>query len=482
AARWLRLALDSSPRGDRLSPSRATLTLSCCRALTAAGRLEEARALAHDVLRDQSHLPADVRLEAHAACADVERLLGRYDEAEAIAHAALEGLPRPLPDPLPPGTADLTFKYGLVHMLRGTYRQARPLVREVAGTADGDDVTQLGLQALAAFGDTYIAEMETAIPEVAACARLLDGLADAAAARIPEALAMIGCAEMFLERFGDAYRHLRRGLRVTSGGAQQHLRTHYLLGLSIVDQWTGRLDLAVQWALEAERVARAIGADDTAGLAMTTRAAALMWTRSRRDTAEVVALAEEGFRATSPGQGWWEGAAAQQLAWVRMMGGDAPGCVRLLLEEGGGEGLPRAQPQFRPEQLAVLSMAALRCGDLDTAVRSAGEAEAAAERIGLSAQRATARLARAVLHLAEGGHDVAVKLFEESADEFRRARMPIQHAYTLVAGARSAEAARGREAALSWLDTAVAVSRGCGAVRVREAAVLLRGELAAAVR
>lgn len=482
AARWLRLVLDSSPRGDRLTPHRATLMLSCCQALTAAGRLEEARALAHEVLRDQSHLPADIRRSAYAACSDVERLLGRYEEAEAMAHAALEGLPRPLPDPLPAGIAELTFKYGLVHMLRNTYGQARSLVREVAGAAEErGDLTHLGVQVLAAFGDAYLAEMNTAIPEVAACARLVDGLPDAAAARIPEVLAMVGCAEMYLQRFGDAYRHLRRGLRVTSGGAQQHIATHHLLGLAVLDQWTGRLDRAVEWALEAERVARAIGADDAAGFAMTTRATSLMWARSRRDAAEIVALAEEGYRTTSPGQGWWGGAAAGQLAQIRLMSGDARGCVRILLEEGGGAGLPLAQPQSRAELLALLSTAALRCGDRDTADRSAGDAETAAAQLGLSVQRASAWRARAVLHQTDGEHDAAVKLFEDAADGFRRAGMPVRHAWTLVSGARSAAAVMGQEVALSWLNSAVSGSRSCGAVRVREEAVRVRGEMAAAV-
>ncbi|WP_433257820.1 hypothetical protein ACQPYK_21600 [Streptosporangium sp. CA-135522] len=465
---------ESLPDGDRAAPSHVTLMLDCCRALTAAGRLEDARDLVHEVLSDGSRLPEDLRLNAYAVCADVERLLGRYDEAEAVAQVALETLPRPLPDPLPAGASDLAFKYGLVHMLRGTYRQARALVREVAGAADGTgDVARLGLQTLSAFGDVYIGKMDTGMPEVARCARLVDGLPDAAAARIPEALAMIGCAEIYLERFADAFRHLRRGLRVTSGGAQ-HMAMHHFPGLSFLGQWTGRLDQARQWALEAERLARSIGADDAVGLAITMRAAVLIWARSRRDAAEIVALAEEGMRGTSPGQGWWAGAAAVQLGQIRLMSRDAHGCVRILLEEGGGEGLPLAQPQLRPEIMATLSTAALRCGDRDAARRWAGDAETVAEQLGLPVQRSNARRAWAVLHLADGEHAAAAKLFEESAEGFRRAGMPVQHAWTLVLGARSVAAAKGPEAALSWLDSAVSVSRSCGAVRVREEAARVR--------
>ena len=164
----------------------------------------------------------------------------------------------------------------------------------------------------------------------------------------------------------------------------------------------------------------------------------------------LVALAEEGYRTTSPGQGWWGGAAAGQLAQIRLMSGDARGCVRILLEEGGGAGLPLAQPLADAELLALLSTAALRCGDRDTADRSAGDAETAAAQLGLSVQRASAWRARAVLHQTDGEHDAAVKLFEDAADGFRRAGMPVRHAWTLVSGARSAAAVMGQEVALSW--------------------------------
>ncbi|MCS0604190.1 AAA family ATPase, partial [Streptomyces sp. LP11] len=47
AARWLRLALDTRPPRDAAGN---TLRLACCRALIAAGHLEEARTLAHELL------------------------------------------------------------------------------------------------------------------------------------------------------------------------------------------------------------------------------------------------------------------------------------------------------------------------------------------------------------------------------------------------------------------------------------------------
>jgi DNA-binding CsgD family transcriptional regulator/tetratricopeptide (TPR) repeat protein len=474
AARWLRLALHALPGQDRNSPPRTTLMLACCRALSAAGRLEEARALAHELLRDPSNLPADLRLSTYAVCAGIERLLGRYEEAEALARTALDRLPRPLPAQ----AAELAFQYGLVHLLRGTYQRARPTVREAArATAKADDAAHMELRVLAACGDAYRGDLTTAAPEATQLARLVDALPDARVARPPELLAMLGCSELYMERFSDASRHLRRGLTIASGGAQQRIMMHHQLWLSTLDQWTGQLDGAEHRAREAEGLARAIGADDAVGLAMTMRASALMWARGRREAAEIVALAEQGARNTLPGRNWCVSSAAGLLAQIQLMNGDPTGCLRTLLEQGGGENLPLLQRPFRPSLLAMLSTAALQCRDVGAARRWARHADAAAEELGLPVQQAYVHRARALLHVSDGEHDAAARLFEQSAEAFRLAGMPVQHAWTLVTGARSAEAAHGPAIALQWLDTAMFVSRTCRALRVREQVIRVRGKL-----
>lgn len=101
AARWLRLALDQLPAGERISASRVVLVLDHCRALAAVGRLQEARSLVHELLRHQSDLSGDLLLSAYAVCAELERLLGRHQEADAVVRTALDLVPRPLPVPLP---------------------------------------------------------------------------------------------------------------------------------------------------------------------------------------------------------------------------------------------------------------------------------------------------------------------------------------------------------------------------------------------
>ncbi|WP_344659532.1 helix-turn-helix transcriptional regulator [Catenulispora subtropica] len=477
AVRWLGLALQT-PVGERPSAERAALMLECCRALSAAGRFDEARSLAHDVLRDDTHLTGPLRLRASAMRVAAERQLGRYDEAAGVAAAALERLPRPLDA----GAAELVFELGVLHMYRGTYGQAREAVQEVvtALTSDAgrpDDRLAAAIRVLAAFGDAYLGLTADAIPALVEGARLADSLPDSDVARIPELLAMLGCGEMFMEGYTAAGRHLHRCLTIARKGGPQQMKLNTLLGLAYIDQQTGQLARSERRAEEARRVARATGAADGVSMSEALLVGAMIWSRGRAESASIVAAAEHAVRIARPGNGWWSGSAAMQLALVRMVSGDAAGCVDALLEGGGGPELRKLQPAYRPMLLSMLSTAALRAGDGALARQAALGADEAAESSGLSVQRAYVTRAQAALHAADGEHPIAAKLFEQSALGFRRAGRPVQHAWTLAAGAGSAALVHGLSVAGSWLDAAEEVARIHGAVRIEEEIAEIRALL-----
>lgn len=479
AARWLRLVLEAQPAGDPLGLPREALLLARARALAATGRLADARALTQEVLRDAARLDPESRTEAYLVSARCERQLGRYREAEALVRTALAGLPGPLPDPVPAHIAELALEYGRASLLEGTYQRTHVLVGRTAQSANNaeDHASALAAKALAALGDTYLGEVAAAAPAVTDCARLLDGLPDAELARNPDLPAAIGWSELFLERFPAASRHFGRGLAVTRAGGPHQMLPHLLLGQSNVDTWTGRLDRAVRSALEAERLARAAGAHDVVGRAMAHRAMALAWAQGAQQSAVVVALAEAGTHSTRPGDSWWAASRVGVLALTQLLTGDAPGALRTLLEDGGGEGLPLLQPTLLPQWLGLLAMAAVRCGDRSDAERWARQAESAADRLGLPGQRMHAQRARALVHASGGEHDTAVLLFERSAQGFRRAGLPIQQVWTLVLGAVSTAAVHGPAAAAAQLDSALHLARHYGALRLAEEALRERERL-----
>ncbi|MGW1927365.1 helix-turn-helix transcriptional regulator, partial [Streptomyces massasporeus] len=319
-------------------------------------------------------------------------------------------------------------------------------------------------------------------PEVARCAALVDALPDGVAGQTPDVLALLGCAELYLERFPDARRHLQRGLDAATGGAQKHIRAHLLLGLTMIDQWAGRLDDAERRAAEAEELARAVDAPDVVTLATAMRAMTLVWARGRRHTEEAIALAARAVDTSALGRGWWATSAISLLAHAQLMGGDAAGCLRTLLDGGGGDGLPQVQPAFRPSLLALMATAALSRGDVAEAGRLLADAEADAERLGLPLQWACVHRAGAQLRSARGEHAAALELFERAAQGFRGGGLPVQHAWTLIATAPMTLSLSGREAALDVLARAEALARPCGAALAVEEAARVRDRLTADTR
>ncbi|MFF7277073.1 LuxR C-terminal-related transcriptional regulator [Streptomyces griseorubiginosus] len=462
------------------TPTRTELELAYCRALIASGQWHEARARVHELLGNpQAALDARQALQAHAVCANAERQLGRYAEAAAIAGAGLGAVPRPLPDPLSAEAVELIIEYGLVHVLRGTHDQARDLLREAlrtpAETADADLVVLRVLNALCA---THAGDLAEAADEVTRCARLVDALPDPLAGRTPETLALLGSAELYLERFADAGRHLGRGLAAESR-PQRPILLHRLLGLAAAELWTGRLDESQRHARQVEALARALGAQPAVTLAQAIRATALVWARGRSYADEAVALVEEAAGAGPTGHSWWTASATGLLAQARLLAGDAAGCRRTILDGGGGRRLPLVRPFSRPLLLSLLATATLDCGDHEEARRLVGTAEAEAGRLGLPVQEAYAQCARARIHMADGEHDAAAKLLELAAESFRSTDMPVQYAWTLAMGVRSVHESRGEATALAHLDAAEAIARAHAAGLVRERVADLRAELSA---
>ncbi|MCS0634974.1 LuxR C-terminal-related transcriptional regulator [Streptomyces sp. LP05-1] len=492
AARWLRLALDALPARGRGTGERAAWELAHCRALIASGRVREARARAHDLLAgggpsltgragDGGARPAPgLLLRAYAVCADAERLLCRYEEAEAIARAGMALLPRPLPAVLSAEATELIYEYGLVHVLSGTHDRIRPLLREAArARTEAGPSASVALGVLIAFCDVFSGDIARGAPDVAHCAALVDALPDGVAGHTPDVLALLGCAELYLERFTDARRHLQRGLDAATGGAHKHIRAHQLLGLTMIDQWAGRLDEAERRAAEAEELARAVGAPDVVTLATAMRAMTLVWARGRRYAGEAVALAARAVDTTALGRGWWATSAISLLAHAQLLTGDATGCLRTLLDGGGGEGLPQVQPTFRPSLLALMATAALAGGDAEGAGRLLADAEADAGRLGLPLQWACVHRAGAQLRSTRGEHAGALELFERAAAGFRGGGLPVQHAWTLIAAAPVTAAVRGPAAALDVLGRAGALARLHGATLAVEEAERVRGRLCA---
>lgn len=455
AAHWSGLALDHTPHGGQV---RSELEILRCRALIAVGRLDEARTLVHEVLGHVSELPWQLALRAYGAAADVERLLCRYSEAEAFAATALGLLPTPAAgETLPLEAVMMVYEYALVETLRGDHTQARAAIRSAVDTTTRPvHPTEIAIRCLAVCQDAYLGDVAAAVEGIRLCAGAVDALADPQAGQSPEMFATLGIAEFYLERYDDASRHLKRGLKVASGGTQLHVVLHLLLALASVDLFTGRLDTTVQWAAQAEQLATAIGSQEGVGLSKSVRASAMIWNHGPRDVREILALTESAIADVESHRSWWAHSALGLAAQVQLLGGDPEGALRTMLERADGQDVAAAQPALEPSLKALMAMAGLRGGDVPAARRFTEESEAAAARLGLTGQTAGALRARATLHLAEGHPDLAMSLLERAADGFDRAGATIQRAWTRAMSAAAAEAVKGHGAGPVLLDVAAA--------------------------
>ncbi|MFD7732642.1 ATP-binding protein, partial [Kitasatospora phosalacinea] len=438
AARWLGVALQAIPDTPAERDRRLRLELARTLALATSGRLAESRDLLHDVLARVPTDQVERRIETATLCARTERMLGHYSEAEALLRGELPGTAgRPSPQ-----AVALMTEYGTVALLTGGFADADPYVERAARMARelGDPAAEATARAVRGLGSICLGRVELAGRELTAGAALADRLSDADLAREPEALGQLGWGELFAERYTDAARHHDRALRLTRRNGQDHVVPHLLLGIGFRQLWTGGLRQARSTAEEAQELARQLGSRELGALALALRASATEPApgppaagaptgppAGPPAAGTALALSEQAVRS-SPSEGWWSRSTLAVHAQALLAAGQADRCARVLLDAGGGPGLPRAQVVFRPLWYALLSAAALATGDVDGAESWAGHADAVAVGLGLAGPQGFARRAGGLVAAVRGAPARAVEQLAAAAESFRVAGFVVQRA------------------------------------------------------
>jgi DNA-binding CsgD family transcriptional regulator len=446
AAHWLRVALGILPDDAAHAGQRLEILLMLTRALGVAGRLAESRELMHEILRVVPLQPPGPRVAAVAFCAKMERLLARYPEARALLQTELaseraaqtsEG-------------ATLAIEYGSVALLSATFPSARTTMLRGAETArrHGDRARQAHALAVSGLGEAYEGNIEDAMRAVGAAAALVDPMTDGELAVDPESLAILGWAELFLERYPDARRHFGRGTAISRHSGHFYVLPHLLLGQGQLAYWSGPLDRAMTLSEEAEEIARHIESRDVLGFALGARAVALAWADGQASAKRAIDLAEQAVAIVPPESAWWARTVATFRAVALLLGGDPQGCLRATAA-AGGDSLAFIQPSLRPVYLDMLTVASAMSGDHAKAREWSEQAEAEAGRLGLAGQRGYALRSRGYLLLASGQHDRATACLHAAAELLGSAGMRVGKAWTLAMAAPSAAAAGHPEQALA---------------------------------
>jgi DNA-binding NarL/FixJ family response regulator len=456
AAHWLRTALRLVPDDPMALLTRLDLLGMRARALALSGRLADSRDALHELRR---LLPAELpelRAQAAAFGAAVERLLGRPREARAQLLAALDELPDQ------DGPAALALQLGLA---TGVAMRADPgLDRDwpaaaLATSRRCDDraatACSLALSVVAAHMNGRVDAAVTAWLDE--CAAVTDALPDGDLAPLVESLLWLASAELCQERLDDATRHMARALAVSRTTGQSHVVNfiHGLLGAR--HMLAGDLARAAAHFEDELDAAFLAGNDKMRSLALRNQS---MLAFVAGDAGTALRLGREALACAVEGQFGSARLAKGTLGAAHLLAGDPATCVELMTAAGEGPGLWVVDPVERSNWYQILAAAEAAQGNAKEAGEWADRAFAHAA--GLPRRTGLANLARAYALLADdpaaaaAAADRAAELLRSANDRIAAGLADVVAGIALAAGS-DAEAAAPRFAA------AIALFEACGA-------------------
>ena len=464
AAAWFGEALRLLP-GTAPAEARVELLLSRARALVATGQFADGHAA---LLESLELLPPEsvaLRVRLTTACAGVEHLLGRHDEA----HARLAGAVAGLSDPGSPEAATLMVELAMDGFFRMEYARMREWAERALSAARplGDRPLIAAAVAVLAFGTAASGATDEATAHVMEAAALVDDLDDPELALRLDAAANLAGAELYLDRYEEAAAHAQRALSIArETGQSEYIPLPYSI-LGQVELLRGRLAEATKLLDDAVDGARLSGnvqalAGNLVNRSLTALAAG--------DLETALATAEENVELTQGLDQSLVCAAGVALAAALLENGDPERAAELLIRSSGGEDLRLIPGVWRPRFLELLTRCQLALGRPADAARSAARARAAATALRLRMADSMADRAAAEVALDAGDPVSAAEHAFASTAAAEEVAAPVEAALSRTLAGRALGAAGRREQAVGELRRAAAEMHACGALRYRAAA------------
>ena len=464
AALWLETAVRILPTSTP-SSERVVLLWALAGAYASTGRLEASRdALLSGIEIASDDVALSVRLIS--ACAKIELLLGRGDEAQA---RLIDGL-----NTMSDADQAVAARF-LVDLASSAFFRA-----DIDGVRDwgsraldvalvhDDRVLTVGALAILALAEASEGPIDEAKARCVLASQLVDGMPDEVLVDGLDALANLCGAEYQLERMADAEMHARRGLdlaRVTGRGDVFPWMSQVLSGVLFA---TGRLaesSSVIDGIVEAARLT-----DNALGLAGGlvqrgfTALAAGDVESALRASQEAVALTQD--LAPSPVAAWAGGVLCAALVEA----GKPDEAAHKLLSAAGGDDLPLIPGAFRVNFLEILTRAWLAIDRIPEAQAAAELARRRAQQFGLDLSSASAELATAAVLLQSGKAELAATHALVAAERADRVGARIAAGTARSVAGRALAGAGDKEQAVAQLERAVSELRACGARRLAAAA------------
>jgi ATP/maltotriose-dependent transcriptional regulator MalT len=298
-----------------------------------------------------------------------------------------------------------------------------------------------------------------------AAALAVDALSDDQLIDRLDAPAYLALSEIFLDRYEDAGRHARRGLRLARESGSGELVSMMTANLGTSLWMSGRSAEAVELFEAAVESARLV--QNTSDLVWTLfNSAYASFTAGDVELAFV--KAEESWElAQTLEPGPISATSACALASVLLEQGQAARAAELFVTGAGGEELRMLGGSFRGKYLHALTRARLAAGRLANAERSAAAAEACGAEVDLPVAQAMAQLARAEVELAGGDPAAAGRQAAAAAAKLEGAGDVFDATRARVFAGRALAAAGQIDAAAVELERAARAFAEFGADRYR---------------
>ncbi|HYL71551.1 MAG TPA: LuxR C-terminal-related transcriptional regulator, partial [Candidatus Dormibacteraeota bacterium] len=460
AAHWYDAAVRLLDEGEPVE-RRAELCLQLGYHLGVCGQFSRSREAFADVL---SLLPrgAGARSLCAVFCASLERLLGQHHEAAALLRAELAATP----DPEGAAATMLLLElasHSFVHLQHGEQRQHAERAHANAVRLD-NKLLQASAAMLLALADCGVAALAAAEARLAEAKSLVDGLSDAEVSNGPQVFIGISLAEICLDRYGDAIRHLKRAIALAHATGQEYTLSPLMTTLGDAYLCTGQLAKAADCAQDALDAALLTGNDQCRMLALTRQSEVALWSGDRQ---LALRAAQEAAELATSFTDWMAAVAQGTLAIVQGLLEDPGGRVREFPGSYGGIALTMLNPALQARSCAMLVEAELRQGQVTRAAAWARRARRAAATFGVSSSAGHASFAEALVQqssrpaAALRHSQAAARRFNEIGARMHAARAALVAADCLFALGRHAEAAQ----ELRWAEE---VFRDAGAGRLYE--------------
>jgi DNA-binding NarL/FixJ family response regulator/tetratricopeptide (TPR) repeat protein len=462
AARWFADALRLLPQ-TASAEERVELLLASAGALTAAGHFADSHSALLDALAIVPDDSLALRTRLTRACAGVESLLGRHEQARARLANALESLP----DPGSPEAVALMIDLAINGFWRSRFEAMQESAERAVSVARplGDAPLTAAALALLALAESMMGAAERAEADRLEATTLLESLSDDELARRLDAAAWLAGVELYLDQYADADAHATRALAVGRATGQGDLLPVLVQILGAVWRVRGKLVEAGELLDGGIEAARLLGNTQELVWSLFSRSAVAL---AVGDVELALATAQESVDLSQDlDEGFHSAWAAVRLAAALLEIGQPESAVELLLSFAGGEELALIPGSWRAYCLELLTRCWLALDRQADAERAAACAEAWASAVQLPPAAAWADRAAAAVALHSGDLARAAERALASAAAADEVGAPIEAALSRTLAGRALAQAGQSDRAAEELQRAATELDACGALRYR---------------